>query len=325
VAVSKRLRYEVFRRDNFTCRYCGAKPPEAQLRPDHVVPVALGGTDDPSNLATSCEACNSGKTSTTPDAPLVADVSADALRWSRALTEAAVQMRAELAGQVERHEKFDQWWRNWTHGGGKKLPIPRPDDWRSSVDGFLEAGLPLDILGWCMEKAMRNSKVAPDQTWRYMCGIAWRKVTELQEAARSLAGKDNAADDEELNPEVIHGRAELARELLGDVDAEDIPRLYAEARENWQAQTQDQIDIAAAHLAWTELRIDFAWLLCNVCDLLPLIPDEVIGYAVREARARLHDERGPGFSRQDWANRAMSIAEARYTGADALSVDGAPF
>src|SRR5690606_6758165 len=64
MAVSKRLRFEIFRRDSHTCRYCGATAPGTPLRVDHVVPLAPGGTDHPSNLVTSCEPCNSGKTST---------------------------------------------------------------------------------------------------------------------------------------------------------------------------------------------------------------------------------------------------------------------
>ncbi|MFE4420379.1 HNH endonuclease [Streptomyces sp. NPDC056817] len=64
MAVSKRLRYEILRRDRYTCRYCGASAPDAPMRVDHVTPVALGGTDHPSNLVAACEPCNSGKTST---------------------------------------------------------------------------------------------------------------------------------------------------------------------------------------------------------------------------------------------------------------------
>ncbi|MCX5365877.1 HNH endonuclease [Streptomyces sp. NBC_00124] len=63
MAVSKRLRYEILRRDRYTCRYCGASAPDAPMRVDHVTPVALGGTDHPSNLVAACEPCNSGKTS----------------------------------------------------------------------------------------------------------------------------------------------------------------------------------------------------------------------------------------------------------------------
>ncbi|MFD9276847.1 HNH endonuclease [Streptomyces mirabilis] len=63
MAVSKRLRYEILRRDRYTCRYCGASAPDAPMRVDHVTPVALGGTDHPSNLVAACEPCNSGKSS----------------------------------------------------------------------------------------------------------------------------------------------------------------------------------------------------------------------------------------------------------------------
>lgn len=49
MAVSKRLRYQVLLRDNFTCRYCGARPPAVELEADHVIPRARGGTDDSAN------------------------------------------------------------------------------------------------------------------------------------------------------------------------------------------------------------------------------------------------------------------------------------
>jgi DnaD/phage-associated family protein len=61
MAVSVRTRFEVFKRDAFTCRYCGRKSPDVVLQCDHIVAVAEGGSDDPMNLATSCWECNSGK------------------------------------------------------------------------------------------------------------------------------------------------------------------------------------------------------------------------------------------------------------------------
>lgn len=59
--IPKRLRFEILKRDRFTCRYCGARPGRTQLHVDHVKPRAEGGTNDPSNLVTACETCNSGK------------------------------------------------------------------------------------------------------------------------------------------------------------------------------------------------------------------------------------------------------------------------
>jgi hypothetical protein len=59
--VSKRQRFEVFKRDHFTCQYCGAQPPDVVLVVDHILPVCQGGESSVDNLTTSCEMCNQGK------------------------------------------------------------------------------------------------------------------------------------------------------------------------------------------------------------------------------------------------------------------------
>lgn len=61
MALSKSRRFEVFKRDSFTCQYCGRRPPEVVLEVDHIHPVSQGGTDDELNLFTSCYDCNRGK------------------------------------------------------------------------------------------------------------------------------------------------------------------------------------------------------------------------------------------------------------------------
>lgn len=60
-SISKRVRFEVFKRDCFTCQYCGTKAPDVLLELDHVRPVADGGRADILNLTTACVDCNSGK------------------------------------------------------------------------------------------------------------------------------------------------------------------------------------------------------------------------------------------------------------------------
>lgn len=60
-ALSQKTRFEVFKRDQFTCQYCGRKAPDVVLQVDHIVPVANGGKNDILNLVTSCVDCNSGK------------------------------------------------------------------------------------------------------------------------------------------------------------------------------------------------------------------------------------------------------------------------
>lgn len=59
--ISKKLRFEVFKRDSFTCQYCGKSAPSVVLEVDHIEPVSKGGTNDILNLVTSCFDCNRGK------------------------------------------------------------------------------------------------------------------------------------------------------------------------------------------------------------------------------------------------------------------------
>lgn len=59
--ISVRARFEIFKRDSFTCRYCGRTSPEVVLEVDHVVPLCEGGSSDAINLVTACWECNRGK------------------------------------------------------------------------------------------------------------------------------------------------------------------------------------------------------------------------------------------------------------------------
>jgi hypothetical protein len=78
MSVGKRTRFEVFKRDSFTCQYCGAKAPGVVLHVDHITPRASGGSDDILNLVTACAGCNGGKS----DIPLSCHAEMDA-RGSR--------------------------------------------------------------------------------------------------------------------------------------------------------------------------------------------------------------------------------------------------
>jgi len=60
-SISKRIRFEVFKRDKFTCQYCGKKSPDVILEVDHIKPKSKGGADEILNFITSCYECNRGK------------------------------------------------------------------------------------------------------------------------------------------------------------------------------------------------------------------------------------------------------------------------
>lgn len=60
-SISKKTRFEVFKRDGFTCQYCGRMAPDVILEIDHITPVVEGGKNNIMNLITSCFDCNRGK------------------------------------------------------------------------------------------------------------------------------------------------------------------------------------------------------------------------------------------------------------------------
>ena len=55
--IPRKLRHQVFQRDNYGCRECGATNKQTRLHVDHIVPVAKGGTNDLNNLQTLYVQC----------------------------------------------------------------------------------------------------------------------------------------------------------------------------------------------------------------------------------------------------------------------------
>lgn len=123
-SLSKTLRFEIFKRDGFTCQYCGRRPPEVLLEADHIEPVAAGGTNEAINLITSCADCNRGKSDRSlgqvrprPDADLayleVEQELAEVRRYQHALAarEAATEDLVDsLIGVWERITEDDLDW-----------------------------------------------------------------------------------------------------------------------------------------------------------------------------------------------------------------------
>lgn len=60
--IPQSIRFNVFRRDNFACRYCGSCSGDGvTLHVDHATSVKDGGKNDENNLVTACSDCNYGK------------------------------------------------------------------------------------------------------------------------------------------------------------------------------------------------------------------------------------------------------------------------
>ncbi|WP_374457735.1 HNH endonuclease [Nocardioides sp.] len=176
MAVSKRTRYEVLRRDNHTCRYCGGKAPDVVLTVDHVTPVALGGTDDPSNLVAACKDCNAGKSSTTPDAALVEDVKQADIKWAAAMARAA----EVLAAEREKRADYYAWFvLAWEPSG---LSVPDEAEW--SLGRLFDAGLPAEEM--CAAAHYAGKATGIYDPFNYFMGVCWRKVSALHETAKQI-------------------------------------------------------------------------------------------------------------------------------------------
>lgn len=249
MAVSKRLRYEILRRDSHTCRYCGASAPDAPLRVDHVTPVALGGTDTPDNLVTSCEPCNSGKSSASPDAHHVAAVSDDALRWANAMKKAAENLLEMEKPKDEYRDTFLAEWNRWHVGKDETKKIELPADWKPAIERFRVAGIPTWMWADIVDVAMANQKVEPANTFRYVCGVAWNKVTALQAEARRIVGGAPAAELP-ADPLVEAAVGVWTREQFGEIDTDALGRFRVSVEELRNREDAHRVLYAAQHAAW---------------------------------------------------------------------------
>jgi 5-methylcytosine-specific restriction endonuclease McrA len=60
-------RRNLYRRDSFTCQYCGGKPGTQELSLDHVLPRSRGGRSTWENCVLACTTCNTQKGGRTPE------------------------------------------------------------------------------------------------------------------------------------------------------------------------------------------------------------------------------------------------------------------
>lgn len=196
--VSPRVRYQVLRRDNFACRYCGRPAPVVALEVDHVVPRALGGTNDPSNLVTACADCNRGKAATSPGELLIEDVAQRELEWAMGRRAA---LEAEMAAAEERREaayQLLQEFHDAMYAGytltevpadvagrpGIYLPLDAPvwlfcNEDREALP-LLQAGVTPAHFRWLTDVAVRRGE---RNLWAYV--IRWARI----EAARIAEGR----------------------------------------------------------------------------------------------------------------------------------------
>lgn len=174
--VSTRRRFEIFKRDGFTCQYCGQKPPSTTLECDHIQPSSKGGGDEEENLITSCFECNRGKSdkeldSSIPSRSDAAQRTAEAAKQYRELLKAQAKLDALIDAEVNRvHEAF---------AIAFDLPQDLANSQVISIRRFVKIGLPSSEIIDAVEVASARLPYFGQGAWKYFCGVCWSKCKEL--------------------------------------------------------------------------------------------------------------------------------------------------
>jgi hypothetical protein len=133
------------KRDDFTCRYCGANGPGVKLEVDHVIPASLGGSNADHNLVSACFPCNRGKRNKrllpTPPEPLIPNISQEDVKSVCVVL-------------------------------GEELPLSN-DKARTLQTFFTAHGVDETIRAAMVAK---GKDLLPDDRWRYFCGVNWRWI-----------------------------------------------------------------------------------------------------------------------------------------------------
>ena len=171
--ISKKVRFEVFKRDGFSCQYCGAHPPAVLLHLDHVHPVSQGGENEEDNLITSCESCNQGKSdrllsdipqSLQDKAAQIIEREAQIKGYQNVVAAKRQRIEDECLEVVEVYERFNEGFTLSQSG-------------LVSVRNFIEKIGVHEVIE-AMELAYSAGNVRRGNEFKYFCGICWNKIRE---------------------------------------------------------------------------------------------------------------------------------------------------
>ena len=172
-SVSKKTRFEVFKRDAFCCQYCGASPPNVILEVDHVIPVSGGGSNDELNLITACFDCNRGKGARTlNETPETikrrSEIEKEKITQLKAYEDLLIEKREYLESRVDAVESVYE----------QNTDYVFTMSFRQSVKAFCEK-LPLPVVIEAMEVATDRIEDA-NGALKYFCGICWARVRKQE-------------------------------------------------------------------------------------------------------------------------------------------------
>lgn len=154
-SLSKSLRFEIFKRDNFSCQYCGATPP----------------------LITSCNICNSGKA-----ARPLSSIPKSLKDSANEVLEREEQIKgynAIIQQKIDRIESESWQIANvFLSAGGQPLDSINASFLRSIKNFVDKLGCHecLEAMEIATEKRFWND----NKRFVYFCGICWNKIRESQ-------------------------------------------------------------------------------------------------------------------------------------------------
>jgi hypothetical protein len=192
--LSVRVRFEAFKRDRFTCQYCGKHPPDVLLEADHILPVSAGGADTIENLVTACQECNRGKSDRLLQegvAPAPTAQVVDELRERVAQAKAYAALAAELSEAMD-----DQAWQV-TLAWGRAFRAEELTDANgeirlrfvylgsafipeSSIRSMLRRGLGVESMLEAVDICAGKFSAASPGAHRYFFGICWKKLRDTE-------------------------------------------------------------------------------------------------------------------------------------------------
>jgi hypothetical protein len=175
-SLSKKLRFDLFKRDSFQCVYCGNRPPNVLLEIDHIIPHSKGGKDKIENLVTSCFDCNRGKSNRelteVPNA-ISSEISQEKLIQYKTYIKYVKELQKIKTEELELVcAIFEKYNTGYTPS----------DNFRNTITQFLEK-IGLEKTCYAMEVSCTKNYTSfkynhNNNIFKYFCGICWNIFKE---------------------------------------------------------------------------------------------------------------------------------------------------
>ena len=174
MSVSKKMRFEVFKRDGFICQYCGKTPPDVTLEIDHINPKSKDGKDDINNLVTACFDCNRGKSNVElTKIPNTLKDNLDILKEKELQVKEYNKFVDKIQKRIQKDVEevaniYTEYYKEWSCS----------DTFKIQIRNFIRKLGKLEVID-AMEQACIRMGIWEDgcnRALKYFCGICWNKI-----------------------------------------------------------------------------------------------------------------------------------------------------